>query len=94
MLNFAKFKATAELQRASGGKKAATRLLDLPKLDDANYAGEGLIRVCACMHGAGQTCSCIPACQLLHHPPTPLLSPVIPIPSHVLQAPHVDPNAR
>ena len=36
--SWAKFKATAELQKASGGKKAA-RFVSIPKLDDANYAG-------------------------------------------------------
>jgi DNA topoisomerase-2 len=36
--SWAKYKATAELQRASGGKKA-TRFVGIPKLDDANYAG-------------------------------------------------------
>ena len=39
VLSWARFKATAELQRAGGGKKAAARLLDVPKLDDANLAG-------------------------------------------------------
>jgi len=39
VLNYAKFKATSELQRVSGGKRSASRLFDLPKLDDANFAG-------------------------------------------------------
>jgi DNA topoisomerase-2 len=39
VLALARFKATAELQKAGGGKKSAARLLDLPKLDDANLAG-------------------------------------------------------
>jgi DNA topoisomerase II len=39
VLALARFKATAELQKAGGGKKSASRLLDLPKLDDANLAG-------------------------------------------------------
>ena len=39
VLSFAKFKATAELQRVAGGKKSSSRLLDMPKLDDANWAG-------------------------------------------------------
>lgn len=36
--SWARYKATAELQRATGGKKA-TRFVGIPKLDDANYAG-------------------------------------------------------
>ena len=40
MLTWARFRAQNELQKAGGGKKAAGgRLLDLPKLDDANWAG-------------------------------------------------------
>jgi DNA topoisomerase II len=38
VLQFAKYKATAELQRAGGGKRMA-RFVGLPKLDDANFAG-------------------------------------------------------
>lgn len=36
--NWAKFKATTELQKAAGGKKPA-RFVPIPKLDDANFAG-------------------------------------------------------
>jgi DNA topoisomerase-2 len=36
--SWAKYKATTELQRAAGGKKPA-RFVNIPKLDDANYAG-------------------------------------------------------
>ena len=40
VLSWARFKAQTELQKAGGGKKAhGGRLLDLPKLDDANWAG-------------------------------------------------------
>ena len=39
MLSWARFKAQTELQKAGGGKKHGGRLLDLPKLDDANWAG-------------------------------------------------------
>ncbi len=35
---WAKYKATAELQKAAGGRKA-TRFVNIPKLDDANFAG-------------------------------------------------------
>jgi len=38
VLTFARYKATAELQRAGGGKRMA-RFVGLPKLDDANFAG-------------------------------------------------------
>lgn len=36
--NWAKFKATSELQKATGGKKNS-RFVSIPKLDDANFAG-------------------------------------------------------
>ncbi len=39
MLSFARFKATADLQRASGPKKGGSKILNIPKLDDANFAG-------------------------------------------------------
>ena len=40
VLSWAQFKAVSELQRMAGGKaKAGGRLLDLPKLDEANWAG-------------------------------------------------------
>ncbi|RYY35494.1 hypothetical protein EON62_02450 [archaeon] len=38
MQSWANYKATAELQRASGGKKMS-RFVNIPKLDDANFAG-------------------------------------------------------
>ena len=37
ILNYAKFKQTAELKKKSGTKKS--KLIGIPKLDDANYAG-------------------------------------------------------
>ncbi len=39
VLAWARFKATTDLQKATGGKKGAAKFLGLPKLDDANYAG-------------------------------------------------------
>jgi len=36
--SWARFKATAELQKVAGGKKTS-RFVGIPKLDDANYAG-------------------------------------------------------
>ena len=43
VLSFARYKATAELQRVSGGKKSA-KFVGLPKLDDANFAGTAKVR--------------------------------------------------
>lgn len=39
VLSFARFKATSDLQRASGPKASSSRILNIPKLDDANFAG-------------------------------------------------------
>lgn len=39
VLAWARFKATTDLQKATGGKRGASKFLGLPKLDDANHAG-------------------------------------------------------
>ena len=39
VLAWARFKATTDLQKATGGKKGVAKFLGLPKLDDANHAG-------------------------------------------------------
>ena len=39
VLAWARFKATTDLQKATGTKRGASKFLGLPKLDDANHAG-------------------------------------------------------
>lgn len=59
VLAWARFKATTDLQKATGTKRGASKFLGLPKLDDANHAGTS----------KGPVSTALPTARLKSEPP-------------------------